>query len=258
MVAGRGLPASGGVYPGSRFPFFGEVARHAKLARVTPVVTFDAGMTLVELDLDFLSRRVAERGLAVAPAALRGSAPTAWRHYDERVEAGGVHGRLWHELIAEILTGAGATDVMPIVEWLWEQQPSHNLFRAPIADMVALARRLHAEGVRTAVVSNSEGRLAELLAEVGIADAFEHVIDSGRLGIEKPDPRVFAHTLELLGVPHATPAVHIGDSWSADVAGALAAGWRAIWYGRRAVAVTDPRVAHARDAAETFAALARW
>ncbi|HEY6038879.1 MAG TPA: hypothetical protein VIV58_31570, partial [Kofleriaceae bacterium] len=129
---------------------------------MTPVVTFDAGMTLVELDLDFLARRVAERGISVAPAALRAAAPAAWAHYDARVEAGGVHGRLWHELIAEILTGAGAEHVMPAVEWLWEQQTRQNLFRAPIADMVALARRLHREGVRTAVVSNSEGRLAEL------------------------------------------------------------------------------------------------
>jgi putative hydrolase of the HAD superfamily len=227
---------------------------------MAPVVTFDAGMTLVELDLDFLARRLAQRGMVVAPAALRAAAPIAWQHYDERVDSGGVHGRLWHDLIGEIITGAGAPRdaTRSAVEWLWEQQTAQNLFRAPIPDMVALARRLRADGVRTAVVSNSEGRLAELLAEIGIADAFEHVVDSGRLGIEKPDPRIFAHALELLGVTGDTPAVHVGDSWSADVGGALAAGWRAIWYGRRAEPRDDPRVAHARDAAETEAALARW
>ncbi|MEP6864140.1 MAG: HAD-IA family hydrolase [Deltaproteobacteria bacterium] len=232
------------------------------------VVTFDAGMTLVELDLDFLAQRLAQRGIVVSPAALRAAAPAAWHHYDERVDASvgavSVHGRLWHELIGEIIAGAGAPSdtIGRAVEWLWEQQTAQNLFRAPIADMVALARRLRADGVRTAVISNSEGRLAELLAEIGIADAFEHVIDSGRLGIEKPDPRIFAHALELLGVAPGqlidTPAVHVGDSWSADVGGALAAGWRAIWYGRRAEPRADPRVAHARDAGETAAALARW
>jgi HAD superfamily hydrolase (TIGR01549 family) len=227
---------------------------------MAPVVTFDAGMTLVELDLDFLARRLAQRGIVVSPAALRAAAPAAWHRYDERVDTGGVHGRLWHELIGEIITGAGAPAdaTAAAVEWLWAQQTEQNLFRAPIADMVALARRLRADGLRTAVISNSEGRLAELLAEIGIADAFEHVIDSGRLGIEKPDPRIFAHALELLGVAAGTPAVHVGDSWSADVGGALAAGWCAIWYGRRAEPRDDPRVAHARDAAETAAALARW
>ncbi len=237
------------------------------------MVTFDAGMTLVELDLDFLARRLRERGLVRAPGALRRSAPAAWRRYDEQVEAGGPHGRLWHELVAAIIGDPeetppegperarpgdpSAPSIVAVVDWLWAQQPAHNLFRAPIADMVALARRLRAGGTRTAVLSNSEGGLADLLREIGIADAFEVIVDSGRLGIEKPDPRVFAYALDQLGA-RGEPAIHIGDSWSADVAGALAAGWRAIWYGRRAVAVDDPRVACARDAGEVAAALARF
>jgi putative hydrolase of the HAD superfamily len=227
---------------------------------MSSVVTFDAGMTLVELDLGFLARRLASRGIVVTPAALRGAAPGAWARYDASVDQGGVHGRLWHALIEDVATGAGAdpAQLAPVVEWLWSEQPTNNLFRAPIADMVALARRLRAAGVRTAVVSNSEGRLAELLAEVGIADGFEAIIDSGRIGIEKPDPRIFAHAIAALGLPPGTTGVHVGDSWAADVAGALAAGWRAIWYGRRAEPRDDPRVGAARDAVETEAQLARW
>ena len=223
---------------------------------MSSVVTFDAGMTLVELDLVFLAHRLAERGFAVEPAALRVGAAAAWRRYDERADAG-VHGRLWHELLADHLRGAiDPARIDAEVEWLWSQQPTHNLFRAPISDMVVLARDLRSRGVRTAVLSNSEGRLAELLAQIGIADAFEVVVDSGRVGIEKPDPRIYALALDELG--ERGPAIHIGDSWSADIAGALAAGWRAIWYGRRAVAVEDPRVAIAHDAAEVAAALTRF
>ncbi|MEO8549213.1 MAG: HAD family hydrolase [Kofleriaceae bacterium] len=220
---------------------------------MSSVVTFDAGMTLVELDLGFLARRLASRGIVVAPAALRAAAPGAWARYDASVDRGGVHGRLWHALIEDLAAGAGADPAQlgPVVEWLWTQQPANNLFRAPIADMVALAYRLRAAGVRTAVVSNSEGRLAELLAEIGITDAFETIVDSGRIGIEKPDPRIFAHAIAALGLPPGTTGVHVGDSWAADVAGALAAGWHAIWYGRRAEPRDDPRVAAARDAAET-------
>jgi putative hydrolase of the HAD superfamily len=224
------------------------------------VVTFDAGMTLVELDLSFLTRRLAERGVAVEEAALHVGAPAAWRRYDERADAG-LHDRLWHELLADHLRGAidpseGPTRIEAEVDWLWSQQPTRNLFRAPISDMVALARDLRGRGVRTAVLSNSEGRLAELLAEIGIADAFEVIVDSGRVGIEKPDPRIFELVLAELGAKG--PAIHIGDSWSADIAGALAAGWRAIWYGRRAIAVEDPRVAIAKNAAEAAAALIRF
>lgn len=218
-----------------------------------PLITFDAGQTLVELDLDFLARRLDERGATVAPGALERAAPAAWRRYDELVDA--ERGHPWHELMAALLEGAGVADPAPLVDWLWAEQRRANLWRRPIDDMVALARELAAAGAPVAVVSNSEGRLAELLAEIGIADPFAAVIDSGRLGIEKPDRRIFDHALDLL---HAREGIHIGDSWSADVAGALGAGWRAIWYGRRAAPVDDPRVSIAHDAGEVRAALARW
>ena len=224
---------------------------------MSSVVTFDAGMTLVELDLGFLAQRLAERGVVVDPATLRANAPAAWRHYDERADAG-IHDRLWHALLGDVLGGAVPPDRLAgEVDWLWHQQPARNLFRAPIADMVVLARSLHARGVHTAVLSNSEGRLAELLAEIGIADAFEVIVDSGVVGIEKPDPRIFELVLDRLGAHDANP-VHIGDSWSADIAGALAAGWRGIWYGRRAIAVEDPRIAIAHDATGVAAALRRF
>ncbi len=218
------------------------------------MITFDAGQTLVELDLDFLAGRLAERGVSVAPAALAASAPSAWRTFDALVESG--IGHPWRALMTALLAGAGVREP-DLVEWLWSEQPRANLWRRPITGMVELARELSARGVRVAVLSNSEGKLAELLDEIGIADVFERIIDSGRLGFEKPDPRIFEYTLSALGDPSARP-VHIGDSWSADIAGALGAGWRAIWYGRRVTPVDDPRVAVARDPAGVRAALVRW
>lgn len=226
-------------------------------ALATRIVTFDAGQTLVELDLDFLALRLAEQGLAVAVGALRAAAPAAWAHYEARVDTGIGHEQLWRELMTALLAGAGVRErVAATVEWLRSEQPRRNLFRAPIADMIALVRELVAAGVRVAVLSNSEGRLAELLDEVGIACDFAAIIDSGRVGIEKPDPRIFAHALAVLRGDG--PAVHVGDSWTTDVQGALAAGWRAIWYGSRTHAVEDVRVAVARDAAGVRAALAAW
>jgi putative hydrolase of the HAD superfamily len=219
-----------------------------------PVVTFDAGQTFIDLDLDFLARRLGERGVTVAPAALAAAAPAAWRHYDELVDPAGGHP--WKELMSTLLRGAGLAEVGPHVEWLWTEQPRQNLWRGQIPGMVDVARELSARGVRVAVLSNSEGRLAELLAEIGIGDAFAAVIDSGRVGLEKPDRRIFDHALAVLGA--TGPGIHIGDSWPADVAGALGAGWRAIWFGRRAQPVADPRVEIARDADEVRGVLERW
>jgi HAD superfamily hydrolase (TIGR01509 family) len=223
-------------------------------------VTFDAGQTLIDLDATFLARRLAERGVPVEPAAITAAitaaAPAAWQRYDALVDI--ATGHPWRALVGTLLAGAGVDEpaIAPLVDWLWTEQPSANLWRAPIPDMVALARELSARGVRVAVLSNSEGRLAELFAEIGLADAFAAIIDSGRVGIEKPDRRIFDHTLAALGA--TAPGIHIGDSWPADIAGALGAGWRAIWFGRRASPVDDPRVAIANDAGDVRAILARW
>jgi putative hydrolase of the HAD superfamily len=211
---------------------------------------------VIDLDVEFLARRLAERDVRVAPSALSAATPAAWRRYDDLVDL--ANGHPWHELVGTLLRGAGveAARVAPIVDWLWTEQPRANLWRAPIPEMVALARELGQRGVRVAVLSNSEGKLAELLAEIGLVDAFEAVIDSGRVGIEKPDRRIFDHALEALGA--TGPGIHIGDSWPADVVGALGAGWRAIWFGRRAQPVDDPRVGIACDAAGVRAILDDW
>jgi len=223
----------------------------------TPVVTFDAGLTLIELDLDFLAQRLGERGVCVDPAALQAAAPAAWQHYDVLAPTS-THP--WKEFMGKLLEGAGvgAGQGPPLVDWLWSEQPRKNLFRKPIVPMITLARELEAQGVTLAVLSNSEGRLAELLSEIDVAAPFAAIIDSGRLAFAKPDPRIFAHTLEVLGVRDAD-VVHIGDSWTADVEPALAVGWRAIWYRSRGAAEQgDERVPVARDATEVRAALVRY
>src|SRR5213078_1949014 len=110
-------------------------------------VTFDAGQTVIDLDLAFLARRLAERGVVVERAALAAAAPAAWQHYDRLVDPAGGHP--WRELMANLLAGAGiaAEQIPALVEWLWAEQPRANLWRAEIPGMVALARELRARGV---------------------------------------------------------------------------------------------------------------
>lgn len=192
--------------------------------------------------------------MTVTPAALAAAAPAAWQRYDALVDPAGGHP--WKALMATLLGGAGVSGADPHVDWLWDEQPRANLWRAEVPGMVGLARELAAQGVRVGVLSNSEGKLAELLEEIQIASVFGAIVDSGRIGIEKPDPRIFAHALAALG--GGEPGIHIGDSWPADIAGALGAGWRAIWFGRRAQPVADPRVAIAHDVDDVRAILTRW
>ena len=93
-------------------------------------------------------------------------------------------------------------------------------------------RALQATGVALAIVSNSDGTLEGRLAREGICQAgpgrgvpMTIVIDSGAVGVAKPDPAIFRIALEATGVAPER-VLHIGDTVGADVDGALAAGVR--------------------------------
>lgn len=225
-------------------------------------VSFDAGQTLIELDTAMLLRRLGGRGVVVTEDALVRAQPEAWRTYDEIMKHGG-HKTPWQVFMTTLLAGAGiaAESAAELSSWLWDEQPRANLWRRPIAGMFELAAELAAAGVPVAILSNSEGRLAELIDEIGWRQPFRDVVDSGRFGAAKPERAIFLHTAAVLGVAPAE-VVHVGDSWNADVAGARAAGMRAIWFGpgaaARAATLDDDGVATAEDAAGVRAALAAW
>lgn len=64
---------------------------------------------------------------------------------------------------------------------------------------------------------------------LGLADYFQFALCAEELGVGKPDPHPFQTALQRAGVT-AAQAVHIGDHPSDDIAGARAAGMRAIWF----------------------------
>jgi HAD superfamily hydrolase (TIGR01509 family) len=218
-------------------------------------VTFDFGQTLAELDTAFLSQRLGERGLAVAADRLERSVPRAWRVYDEAIRRG-EGGHPWKTLMRALLDASGAQgeSADAAIDWLWTEQPARNLWRRPIPGMIDVVDHLLQEGVKVGIISNSEGKLAELVAELGWADRFEVIADSGALDLEKPDPRIFEWAASHLGA-ELESIVHIGDSLAADVEGAIACGMRAIWYRGQPSKPMPAGVLVAQDAAGVSAAL---
>jgi putative hydrolase of the HAD superfamily len=157
------------------------------------------------------------------------------------------------------LTGGGVEleRAQELAAWLWQEQPRRNLWRRPIPGMIELVDELKRAGTPIAIISNSEGQLAELIDELGWTSHFDVVVDSGRVGIDKPDPRIFTHACAALGVA-AQQLLHVGDAWEADVQGALGASASAVWFDRehRARALPE-RVYGAANAAELREVLAR-
>jgi putative hydrolase of the HAD superfamily len=218
---------------------------------------FDFGQTLAELDFDFLRRRLLERGVAFDPDAAAAKSPLAWQIYGAKKSEG--HAAAWLGMIEAQLTSGGvsAERAVELGAWLWQEQPKRNLWRKPIAGMIELVRELKQASVPIAIISNSEGHLAELVDELGWASAFDVVVDSGRIGIDKPDPRIFEHACAALSV-QTKDLLHVGDAWEADVRGALGALASAVWFDPAHGARALPERAYgAANAAELREVLAR-
>jgi epoxide hydrolase-like predicted phosphatase len=73
--------------------------------------------------------------------------------------------------------------------------------------MAALVLRAHRQGVRTGLLSNSWGN--EYPRE-GWDQMFDAIVISGEVGMRKPEPDIFHHTLERLGV-RPEEAVFVDD-----------------------------------------------
>jgi putative hydrolase of the HAD superfamily len=84
-----------------------------------------------------------------------------------------------------------------------------------------LAVRAH--GVWVVAVSNWDVSVLEVLEQTGLAPLLDGAVSSAAIGVAKPSPAVFEHALSLADA-RPQDALHVGDSPSEDVAGALAAG----------------------------------
>src|SRR5260370_1606600 len=73
------------------------------------------------------------------------------------------------------------------------------------------------------VISNSDGRIVEVLGRCEIVNCFQSVTDSGIIGYEKPHPAIFEAALRTM---RARPedSLYVGDVYSVDYLGARNSG----------------------------------
>ncbi|MFN8587065.1 MAG: HAD family hydrolase [Candidatus Eisenbacteria bacterium] len=201
-------------------------------------IVFDAGGTLVRVDFAWLAAMLATLGFATDAAAVRRAELAGRRAYDavcERVLAtlpeGGGHAPLSTLGPSDAyFTGTFAALGVPAalhpeaLRRTWEYQRSDRfLWGVPAEGAREALDALAPSGLRLACVSNADGRAERILESCGVRAGLEFVVDSHVVGIEKPDPRIFALALGRLGVAPER-ALYVGDIRSVDAAGAAAAG----------------------------------
>jgi putative hydrolase of the HAD superfamily len=130
---------------------------------------------------------------------------------------------LWTESLAN--AGVGA-DHLPELVAAAEERGLARTFTT-YDDSVPALEALRARGLRTAVCSNWAWNLDEVVEACGLAGLVDAVVNSARVGYRKPHPALFEAVAGDLGV-WPQRLMFVGDTWTADVAGARAVGMKAV------------------------------
>jgi putative hydrolase of the HAD superfamily len=195
-------------------------------------VFFDVGGTLAYPHPSFhavIARVLAEHGVETTAERVAAVEPAVWQAIDAYWHQGGNFTRsdaesrqFWYWVYETFLRLLGVADAGDLPQRLYAEFVKHETYRL-YADSLPALQALRDRGLLLGVISNWEEWLEQLLLHLEIHTYFTSTTISGRSGVEKPDPRIFAQALESLGVePHE--AAHVGDSFRHDVEGARAAG----------------------------------
>ncbi len=177
--------------------------------------------------------------------------------YDSEQEVAEHHTAFWHAYDHAYLDAVGvpleehaAFSVAVRTAWNWAHPAN-----------IAAFHQLVASGMPTAIVSNNDGTAEDQLVEHNVCQVGEGplpstsaVVDSGRIGIAKPDPAIMVGALAALGQPPAN-VLYVGDTVHADVRGATNAGMQVVQldpYDQHAD-LSHPRVADVAALVESLA-----
>jgi putative hydrolase of the HAD superfamily len=187
---------------------------------VTRCVLLDALGTLVELEPPW-THLAAELGIESDERVER-AVRAEMRYYREHSD----EGRDPDSLAALRHRCAGIVSTELGREVSAEQLMAAIRFRA-LPDAAPALAELRELGLRLVCVSNWDISLPSVLDRCGLADYLDAVITSAAVGARKPDPRIFEAGLAA-GGSAPTEALHVGDTADEDLAGAQAAGIRAL------------------------------
>jgi putative hydrolase of the HAD superfamily len=201
-------------------------------ARVVRAIFFDAGNTLVHMDYEAITAALAREGVVATVGDVQRA---EWRarvrldatfHPGASTEQPDTADRYLGFVLDELDVRNPAT-VAALNAWRRAYNPPDGLWTVVEPEAQAalvLARRA---GLAAAVISNSNGTIAAILDTLGLGRHLDFVIDSSRVGVEKPDPRIFQIALQRARL-EPEQAAYVGDLYSIDVLGARAAGLHAV------------------------------
>ncbi len=143
-----------------------------------------------------------------------------------------------------------ARDIGKFREKVRAEMSEIEFTRAALPGVPEVLDYLKGKDYKLGVISNNDGSTEEKCDEVGIRDYFDFIFDSTRVGMVKPDSRIFHYALDRFGLSPGE-AVYIGDMYGSDVLGGLDAGLDVIWFNARKIGkLNETEVIEVSDFAE--------
>jgi HAD superfamily hydrolase (TIGR01509 family) len=191
-------------------------------------VFFDVGSTLLFANRAQMLAPLHERGIVPSEQDLRALESIVKNQFDANVEHDGkadlgfwdmFYTRLFEklELQDEALRQRLITNTRNSCNWDQMRPGTREALQRIAATYVV------------AVISNADGRIAEVLERCGMADCFRTITDSGIVGQEKPHPVIFERALASVGA-RPEESLYVGDVHSVDYRGATGAGMEAVLF----------------------------
>lgn len=130
-------------------------------------------------------------------------------------------------VLARLGHGGLSEDVFRRIEDAFARRSAWYVF----PDVVPALDAMSSASLRLCVISNFVWGGVELIHDLELARHFEALVISARVGFQKPNEGIFRHALELMRVDPSR-ALHVGDSYRADVLGARRLGVNAVLIAR--------------------------
>jgi putative hydrolase of the HAD superfamily len=189
---------------------------------------FDVGNTLLFPNRERMLRALHSRQVFPPEELMREVERETKHEFDALVESHAAvdHG-FWHIYYTRLLKELGISEDSICSDLVARTRISANWCDIRPGTREALMRL--AERYRLGVISNADGKIADILARCGIADCFETITDSGIVGKEKPHPAIFHAAMKSLNVT-ASESLYTGDLYSVDYLGATAVGMQSVLF----------------------------
>ena len=180
----------------------------------------------------------AAEGVATNEDAIAAAYPSANAFMDQENARSPIAGRgdeararFFAEYERRLLAASGVDVSDAAAKRVWDRVNAASKELVLFEDAIAALGELRSAGLSVGVISNMGLELGELLHRLGITAYASVLATSAEAGAGKPERPIFQLALEKAGVEPAE-AVHVGDSYDADVVGARGAGLHTLFLDR--------------------------